>query len=114
MGVFVLLGLWSMWKQEAPWIWAFVTGGAFGLLALSAPGLLGPFNRLWTAFGRLLHGIMSPLILGLLFYGMFTPMALLMAALGKRPFQSRKDAGDSYWVLRTPPGPEPETLRNPY
>jgi hypothetical protein len=114
MGAFTLLGLWSTWRLDAPWSWAFITGGAFGLVAVSAPGLLGPLNRAWTAFGRLLHMVMNPLILGLLFYGMFTPMALFMAAIGKRPLKSRKDAGDSYWVLRTPPGPEPETLRNPY
>ena len=114
MGAFSLLGLWSVWRQDTPWIWAFAASGVFGLTAVAAPSLLSPLNRAWTAFGALLHRITSPIVLGLLFFGVFTPMALFMAALGKRPLPSRKNACDSYWIVRTPPGPSRETLRNPY
>jgi predicted membrane metal-binding protein len=113
-GVFALVGLWSVWKLASPFWWAFAVATAFLVTAFVAPSLLSPLNRAWTAFGGLLHRVISPLILGLLYFGMFTPMGLVMRLMGKRPLQSQRGKTDSYWVHRLPPGPEPESLRNPF
>ena len=55
----------------------------------------------------LLHHVMSPLILGIMFFAVFTPIGLWMRLVGKRPLDLRFDAAaDSYWVHRKPPAPE--------
>ena len=112
-GFFTLVGLWSVWKQDAPWWWAFGLAGVLALLSMVSPRVLRPFNRAWMAFGAFMHGIVSPIILGFLYFGVFTPMGLFMRAVGKRPLQPQEGV-DSYWVLRQPPGPEGGSLRHPF
>ena len=85
--------------------------GIFLLLALAAPAFLGPLNRLWTKFGLLLHRIVNPVVLGLMFYIAVVPVALIMRLLGKDPLQRRFDPqADSYWQPRNPPGPAPKSM----
>ena len=96
-------------------LWAMVVAGAFLVLALFVPKVLGPANHLWTKFGLLLHNIVSPLALGILFYFVVTPTGLLMRIFGKDPLRLRFDAAaDSYWIKRTPPGPDAESLKNQF
>ena len=114
VGLFLLVGLWSLWKQETPWWWAFGVSAALTLIAMITPRALHPLNRLWMGCGGLLHRVVSPVILAGLYFGLFTPMGWFMRLIGKAPLQEQDTASDSYWVLRDPPGPEPESLRNPY
>ncbi|HEU0203162.1 MAG TPA: SxtJ family membrane protein, partial [Burkholderiaceae bacterium] len=91
--------------------WGFALGIAFALAALFAPRLLGPLNRLWTGFGALLHRIMSPLILGVMFLAVFAPIGIALRLLRKDPLRLRLDAAaKSYWIDRQPAGPVPESL----
>ncbi len=92
---------------------------AFSTLLLSitfmAPELLRPFNLLWFKFGLLLHKVISPLVMGLLFYLVITPIAWVMRLFGKRPLNLRFDKNaDSYWIKRDPPGPEPKSMKNQF
>ncbi len=83
----------------------------FLVLAFFAPAVLRPFNIIWFKFGLLLHKIVSPLIMGLLFYLTVTPIALIMRVLNKDTLRLRFEHGaESYWIEREPPGPEPESL----
>ena len=76
------------------------------------PGLAA---RLWQRLGRLLHRIVSPVVLLFLFYVVVTPTGMLMRAFSKGTLQRRrKDTARTYWVERSPPGPEPESLRNQF
>ena len=80
-----------------------------------APKLLVPFNRLWARFGLLLHRITSPLVLGIMFFVVITPMGWIMRALGKDLLRLKIDpAATSYWIARTPPGPTPESLKEQF
>jgi hypothetical protein len=65
--------------------------------------------------GMLLHRIVSPIALGIMFFLVITPMGLLMRALGKDPLRLRlrPDEG-SYWIDRRPPGPAPETMKDQF
>jgi hypothetical protein len=57
----------------------------------------------------------SPLILGIMFYAVFTPMGMVMRLLGKDPLRLRFDQKlSSYWVERIPPGPKPDTLSDQF
>ncbi len=88
-------------------------GLGLGLLttALFRPALLAPFNRLWTRFGLLLHKIVSPVVLGVMFYGAVLPIGLVMRGLGHDPLRRRfKPEAQSYWIVRCPPGPDPKSM----
>ena len=95
----------------------FLGIGVFFLLltAFKINALLTPLNRLWFQFGLLLHSIVSPIALGILFYGMFTPMGLAIRVFGKRPLTLNADHNaTSYWIRREPPGPAPDSLVNQF
>lgn len=109
--VFACVALWPLIDGGAPRWWAFALCAGFLGLALAAPAVLAPANRLWTRFGLLLHRITSPLILGLMFYGAVTPTGLIMRLLGKDLLRLRFDgAAKSYWIERRPPGPAPDSM----
>jgi hypothetical protein len=92
-------------------IWSASTALAFAGVALLAPRVLGPLNRLWMRLGLLLHRVVSPLVLGIMFFAVIAPMGALMRALGKDPLRRRFDPNAaSYWVPRQPPGPSPRDL----
>ena len=113
--VFVIVALWPLWDGGAPHIWAFIVAAVFLGAALAWPRLLGPLNRLWLAFGALLHRIVSPIFMAVLFYVTITPMGLIMRMLGKRPIPMDFDkTKDSYWIEREPPGPAPDTMKNQF
>lgn len=87
----------------------------FLLLALIVPKLLFPLNWLWTKFGLLLHKIISPLVLGVLFLLVITPIGLLMRLFGADPLRLKLDPeASTYWIERTPPGPAPESLKDQF
>jgi predicted membrane metal-binding protein len=111
VAVFLLIALWPLLDGGSPRIWSLVVAGAFLLLALAAPAFLGPLNRLWTKFGLLLHRVVNPVVLGLMFYIAVVPVALVMRLVGKDPLQRRFDPqADSYWEPRDPPGPAPKSM----
>src|SRR5712671_678705 len=86
-GFFALLGALSLYSGGERWhYWAPLTA-LFIVLAYFAPSVLAPLNRLWAKFGLLLHMIISPLILGILFYVCVTPIGFLMRMTGKDPMR---------------------------
>jgi hypothetical protein len=92
-------------------VWAALLAGLFCLAALAAPKLLAPLNRVWTALGTVLHHVANPIILGILFYLVFTPFGWLLRWMGKDFLRLKKAPDDaSYWILRQPPGPDPESM----
>jgi hypothetical protein len=113
--VFALAGGWIAWSGR-PWGWALVAGAAvLALLALVAPARLHPANRLWFALGMLLARIVNPVVIGVMFFAVITPIGLLMRAFGQRPLQLRFEPGRaSYWIERTPRGPAPSSMRDQF
>ena len=113
--VFAVLGLWPLQSGETPVFLLIALAGAIGAVALVRPALLAPLNRLWFRFGLLLNKITSPLIMGLLFYGLMTPYAYVLRWLGKDLLRLRFDPStESYWIERTPPGPAPKTIKRQF
>lgn len=87
----------------------------FLLFALVFPKALSPLNWVWTRFGLLLHRIVSPLVLGLLFFLVITPFGVLMRLFGGDPLRLRLDPKlPSYWIERNPPGPAPGSLKDQF
>jgi len=104
--VFFLIALFPLLSGQGIWKWAIVFSLAFGLAALTAPRILSPLNRLWTRFGLLLHKITSPIILGIIFFLVITPIGIIMRMLRKDgPLKMIMDHEcRTYWIERTPPG----------
>ena len=106
--VFALIALWPLPDGAGPRWWALAVAGAFASLALAAPRLLAPANRLWTGFGMLLGRVVNPLVMGLIFYLAVMPTGLILRLSGKDPLRLKRDPdAASYWIERTPPGPAP-------
>jgi len=77
--------------------------------------LLAVPNRLWTRFGLLLGKVISPIMLGLLFFAVLVPIGALMRIFGQDPLRLKRDtAAGSYWIPRQPPGPPPGSLTNQF
>lgn len=112
---FAVVGAWPLLDGAEPRLWALGAAAAFLVLALALPRVLHPLNLLWFKFGLLLHKVMTPLIMGLLFFVTVTPVGLLMRATGKDPMRLKRDpSARSYWILRQPAGPAPDSMKNQF
>lgn len=95
--------------------WSLIAAGVFAGLALLIPAVLAPANRVWMKFGELLHHIVSPVALGVVFYVAVLPTGLILRLLGKDPLRLRFDpSATSYWIKRDPSGPAAESLNNQF
>ncbi len=113
--VFALIGLLPLVFGHPVRLWALAIGAGFLVVALVVPRVLSPLNRLWLRFGLLLHKIVSPLVLGIMFFLVITPIGLLMRAVGKDLLRLKFDKrSSSYWIERLPPGPPPESLKDQF
>lgn len=113
--VFLIVALWPLMGAGGPRPWALLVAAALFVVSFAAPAWLAPASRLWLRFGELLHRIVSPAILALMFYGVVLPTGLVLRALGKDPLRLRFDRGAaSYWIRRDPPGPGPESFRDQF
>lgn len=104
-----------LWEGR-PAFWGWIgTASVFAVLATFLSGALHPLNVLWFKFGMLLHHIINPVVLGLMYFLVFTPTGLWMRMVGKRPLNLRFEPGaKSYWVHRQPPGPPPDSYNNQF
>ena len=110
-----ILGLWPLWHGQAPRWWLLGLVLALIVVSLAAPALLAPFNRVWQRIGLLLHRIVNPLVLGIVFYGVVTPLGLFLRARGKDPLRLSFDpSAASYWIERDPPGPAPKSMNRQF
>lgn len=113
--VFLLIALWPVLWQGTIRPLALGIALAFLAISLVAPTLLAPLNRLWLKFGELLHSITSPIILGVMFFGVITPAGFLMRLAGKDLLRTKFDRDSpTYWIRRAPPGPEKSSLKRQF
>ena len=91
--------------------WALVVAIALFLSAYLWPRLLAPFNWTWLKLGLLLHACVSPVLMAVLFYSTLTPIGLVLRLFGRDLLGLRFDrAAATYWILRQPPGPSPDSM----
>lgn len=113
--VFAVIGLWPLLHAQMPRWWALAIALAFLVVSAAAPQWLAPLNRAWFLLGKALHAVVSPIVMGAIFFLVVTPIALLRRLGGRDLLGLRfSRQAQSYWVLRNPPGPEPETLKQQF
>ena len=113
--VFAVVGLIPLVFDRAPRLWALGVAGLFVAAAVIVPSVLAPLNRVWTALGLVLHRIVGPIALGVVFFVVIAPMGFVFRLFGKDPLRLRFDStSPSYWIDRKPPGPPPQSLRDQF
>ncbi len=103
-GVFALIGLWpALFRGQTPRAWALLAAGLLVLPAVVLPKTLKPIYRVWMAVGYVLGWVNSRIILGVVFYTVFTPAGVIMRLLGKDPMRrGPKPDADTYRVICHP------------
>jgi hypothetical protein len=112
---FTLVGVYSLWREGTAYAWMFGLAGVTAAVTMVRPRWLAPFNRAWMQFGELLHRVVSPLVLGIIFYGVFTPVGLVMRIARRDAMKRRFEPGaPTYWVERDPPGPADDSFQDQF
>ena len=113
--VFILVATYAHLKFKSDFaIFALIPSAFFAVAAFLAPQILSPLNRLWFSLGLLLGKIISPIVLGLIFFVLITPVSLVTRLFGRDELKMKKRSVDSYWVDRTPPGHPSNNFKNQY
>jgi saxitoxin biosynthesis operon SxtJ-like protein len=112
---FLLLALVPLISGNSIQLLWFIASIIVAFITIIKPSILAPFNRYWLRFGLLLHHIVSPIILGVMYFLVFTPIGLTMRALNKRPLQLKLEPErNSYWIIRDPKGPSSDSIKNQF
>ena len=101
--VFFLIGIYPLFNEQNIRIWSILISLVFLILGLLNSKILTPLNKLWFKFGLLLGKIISPLIMGIIFFLVVTPIGLIMRMLGKDLLNLKKNSNNSYWIEKTDP-----------
>jgi len=113
--VFLIIGLWPLKNGLDPRMWALIIAGLFLAIAFIMPKILAPLNKLWFKFGLLLHKIISPIVMGILFFLTVTPIGIIMRLLGKDLLNQKLDKeADSYWIPIDPEKAAQASMRHQF
>ncbi len=105
--VFLAMGIWQTSAGKSLEWYFFASAILFFIVTITFPSLLGPFNRAWFKFGLLLGQAVNPVILGLVFFLVVTPIGIVRRLLCKDSLHLKpKPNLKSYWIDRDPPGPK--------
>ena len=82
-------------------IWSVLISLIFLILGLLNSEILTPLNKLWFKFGILLGYLFTPIVLGIIFFSVVTPISIIMKLSGKNLLNLKKDNKNSYWIKKT-------------
>ena len=99
--VFAAAATYFYYSANVNWTYVFIAAALiFLLITLINSDALLPLNQLWMRFGLLLGMIVSPIVLGIIFFGLFTPIALLTRLSGRDELRLKFTQKTSHWVSR--------------
>ena len=101
--VFLLISIYPLINNESIRIWSLVVSLIFLGLGILNSNLLLPLNKLWFKFGILLGKVISPIIMGIIFFLVVTPIGILMRLIGKDVLKLKYSDYKSYWIEKTGP-----------
>ena len=99
--VFLIVSIWPLTYDEPVRIWSAIISSIFLILGLMNSKLLTPLNKLWFKFGMILGAIVSPVVMGVVFFLVVTPIGLIMKIMGKDLLNKKYDKKKrTYWIKR--------------
>ncbi len=101
--VFLLISLYPLLNNESIRLWFLVASVIFLILGILNSKILSPLNKLWFKFGIFLGKVISPIIMGFIFFLVVTPIGLIMRLLGKDVLNLKNSDIKSYWIEKTGP-----------
>ena len=101
--VFLLIALWPLLNNSEIRVWSLIISAIFLILGFLNSMLLNPLNILWFKFGLLLGKLISPLVMGLIFFCVVTPIGILMKIFMKDLLKLKYNNKNSYWVDKNEP-----------
>lgn len=96
--VFLIISFFPMLKGETFRTWSLVIALIFLILGVLKSPYLSPLNNIWNKFGLLLGKVISPIVMGIIFFAVVTPIAYLMRLIGKDVLGLKKNDDKSYWI----------------
>ena len=100
--VFSLAAAYFFYSVEITWAYAFIIAALiFLVVTLLKSDALLPLNKLWMRFGFLLGIIVSPIVLGMIFFGMFMPIAFFLRLKGRDELRLKFNNKSSHWISRS-------------
>ena len=99
--VFIIISLYPLVNQEDIRIWSLFIAFIFLILALLNSKILTPMNKIWTRFGLFLGNFISPIVMGIIFFFVVTPIGLLLRLFGKDVLNLKKNKFSTYWIKKT-------------
>ncbi len=100
---FLLIATYPLLKGNDLRIWSLLVSFGFLILGLINSKLLSPLNKLWFKFGLILGKIISPLIMGIIFFVVVTPIGIVMRVLKKDLLNLKYNQKETYWIKKTGP-----------
>ena len=96
--VFLIISFWPLLNSNDIRIWSLVISIIFLILGLINSKILTPLNKLWFKFGIFLGNIISPIVMGIIYFIVVTPIGLVLKAFNKDILNLKKTKNSSYWI----------------
>ena len=101
--VFIIISLWPLIHGEQIRVWSLVIAFIFLILGMLNSKILTPLNTVWFKFGLFLGKIVSPIVMGIIFFLIVTPISIVMKIFGKDLLNLKYNNQKSYWVEKNDP-----------
>mgnify|MGYP001472931226 CR=1 FL=1 len=96
--VFLIIAIWPILNENDIRLWSLIISLIFLILGIANSKLLTPLNKIWFKFGILLGKIVSPLVMGIIFFFVVTPIGILMRILKKDLLNLKFNKKTTYWI----------------
>ena len=102
--VFLILSIWPLMYEGPIRVWSLLISIVFLILGLMNSKILTPLNRFWFKFGMLLGSIIAPIVMGVVFFIVVTPIGLFMKIMNKDLLNKKYDKKKiTYWIKYNKP-----------
>ena len=110
--IFAVIGVLPLLKGDEVKIWAIIIALIFNIIAFTKPQILTRFYQIWMKFGEFIGGIMSKIMMTILYFLFFTPISIFLKIIGKDLLDKRIDKSQtSYWIERET---QPQSMKNQF
>ena len=99
--LFLIISIYPLFKNGDIRIWSAIISIIFLFLGLFNASILNPLNKIWFKFGFFLGNLISPIVMGIVFFIVVTPTSIIMKLLGKDLLALKKNNKKSYWIARS-------------